>query len=300
VRAPRGGPPIDLVVGAAIIAGLLLLALVSLVYTPYPPAQQDIALRLAPPSASHLLGTDALGRDTLSRIMQGGRNSLLVAILAVGIGAVVGIAVGLLCGLSSLWVDEILMRTVDFAMGFPIVLLAILIAAILGKGMQNSLIAIAVANVPVFARLVRGNLLTLREREFVTAARASGAGTRRILVVHLLPNLLSPLIVQSTVSLGAAILADAGLSYLGLGVQPPQASWGRMIYEARPFLFLKEGGWLLAFPGGAIALAILGFNLLGDGLRDRLDPRLTTSLRRRRTRKPPSHRSRRSDRAQDR
>jgi len=293
MRPMGGGRSIDLLVGGAIIASLLLLAIAGLVYTPYPPARQDIALRLAPPSAAHLLGTDALGRDTLSRIMEGARNSLLVAILAVGIGAAIGIAVGLLSGSAPLWVDEILMRTVDFTMGFPIVLLAILIAAILGKGMQNSLIAIGVANVPVFARLVRGNVLSLREREFVTAARAGGAGTRRILFVHLLPNLLSPLVVQGTVSLGAAILADAGLSYLGLGVQPPHASWGRMIYEARPFLFLREGGWLLAFPGGAIALAILGFNLLGDGLRDRLDPRQAASLKRR-SRRPRSGRSRRS------
>lgn len=299
MRPVRSARPVDLMVGGAIISGLLLLALIGLFYTPYPPARQDIALRLAPPSPSHLLGTDALGRDTLSRIMEGARNSLLVAILAVAMGAAIGIAVGLLSGSSPLWIDEVLMRAVDFTMGFPIVLLAILIAAILGKGMQNSLIAIGVANVPVFARLVRGNLLSLREREFVTAARASGAGTQRILLVHLLPNLLSPLIVQGTVSLGAAILADAGLSYLGLGVQPPYASWGRMIYEARPFLFLKEGGWLLAFPGGAIALAILGFNLLGDGLRDRLDPRQAASLRRR-PRRPRSRRSRRSDRGETR
>ncbi len=299
MRPVHGGRPIDLTVGGGIIAGLLLLAVIGLFYTPYPPARQDIALRLAPPSFSHPLGTDALGRDTLSRIMEGARNSLLVAIIAVGIGAILGIAVGLASSLSNLWVDEILMRSVDFAMGFPIVLLAILIAAILGKGMQNSLIAIGVANVPVFARLVRGNLLSLREREFVTAARASGAGTGRILLVHLLPNLLSPLVVQGTVSLGAAILADAGLSYLGLGVQPPYASWGRMIYDARPFLFLKEGGWLLAFPGGAIALAILGFNLLGDGLRDRLDPHQASPLRRR-PRRPRSRRSRRSGRGESR
>jgi len=163
------------------------------------------------------------------------------------------------------------MRTVDFIMGFPILLFALLIAAVLGPGMRNSLIAIAVANVPVFARLTRGNLLSLREREFVLAARACGAGTGRILYAHLLPNLISPLLIQGTISLGTAILADAGLSYLGLGIQPPHPSWGRMVYEARSFLALDP--WLAIYPGLAIALSILGFNLLGDGLRDRFDPR---------------------------
>jgi len=163
------------------------------------------------------------------------------------------------------------MRTVDFIMGFPILLFALLIAAVLGPGMRNSLIAIAVANVPVFARLTRGNLLSLREREFVLAARACGAETGRILYAHLLPNLISPLLIQGTISLGTAILADAGLSYLGLGIQPPHPSWGRMVYEARSFLALDP--WLAIYPGLAIALSILGFNLLGDGLRDRFDPR---------------------------
>jgi peptide/nickel transport system permease protein len=278
---------LSLIFGGGIVLLLLAVAIIGCFYTPYPPARQEISSRLSPPSLSHPLGTDHLGRDTLSRLMEGARNSLLVAVLAVGIGAFIGIAVGMTSATFGPWIDEILMRGVDFIMGFPVVLLAILLTVILGKGMQNSTIAIAVANIPVFARLVRGNLLSLREREFVVAARACGAGTGRILLAHLFPNLLSPLVIQGTISLGTAILADAGLSYLGLGVQPPHASWGRMIYEARPFLFLKEGPWLTAFPGGAIALAILGFNLLGDGLRDRLDPRSPRRLRR--TRRSRSH-----------
>ncbi|MCD5416023.1 ABC transporter permease [Candidatus Bipolaricaulota bacterium] len=270
---------LSLVVGGGVVALLLATALIGAFYTPHPPARQNIPARLSPPSSAHLFGTDHLGRDTLSRLMEGAGNSLLVAFLAVGAGAFIGIAVGMASGMLSSWIDEPLMRATDFIMGFPIVLLAILLTTILGKGMRNSMIAIAVANIPVFARLVRGNLLSLREREFVVAARASGNSTGRILLIHLLPNLLSPLIIQGTVSLGTALLADAGLSYLGLGVQPPHASWGRMIYEARLFLFLRQGPWLTVFPGGMIALAILGFNLLGDGLRDRLDPHSSYRLR---------------------
>jgi len=277
----RGKSELSLTVGAGIIALFVIAALVSLFYTPYPPSRQDIAIQLSPPSLAHPLGTDHLGRDVLSRLMEGARHTLSVAVFAVLLGACAGTALGMIAGWSSGILDEILMRAVDFIMGFPILLFAILIAAVFGPGMRNSLIAIALANVPVFARLVRGNMLSLREREFVVSARACGAGTRRILFVHLLPNLLSPLLIQGTISLGTAILADAGLSYLGLGVQLPHPSWGRMVYEARSFLALDP--WLAVYPGLAIALSILGFNLLGDGLRDRFDPR-----RARRTRKARS------------
>jgi peptide/nickel transport system permease protein len=181
------------------------------------------------------------------------------------------------------------MRVIDFVMGFPIILLAILVASVFGPGIRNSMIAIAVANIPIFARLIRGNLLSLKEQDFVIAARASGAGANWVLFVHLFPHLLTPLIIQGTVSLGTAILADAGLSYLGLGVQPPHASWGRMIYEARSFLSLDP--WLAIFPGITIALTILGFNLLGDGLRDRFDPRRFQPFR-----KVKRHLKRRPDR----
>ncbi len=261
----------DLTIGAGITAVFLLIGLLSLVYTPYPPNAQRIEIRLSPPSLAHPLGTDQLGRDVLSRLMEGARHSLAVALTAVFLGAWAGTTLGMIAGWCPGILDEVLMRTVDFIMGFPILLFALLIAAVLGPGMRNSLIAIAVANVPVFARLTRGNLLSLREREFVLAARACGAETGRILYAHLLPNLISPLLIQGTISLGTAILADAGLSYLGLGIQPPHPSWGRMVYEARSFLALDP--WLAIYPGLAIALSILGFNLLGDGLRDRFDPR---------------------------
>lgn len=262
---------IDLVLGGGIVAAFALVALLSLFFTPYPTSRQDIPARLEAPSLAHPFGTDHLGRDTLSRLMEGARNSLFVGVLAVAIGALVGTVLGMAAGYFGPWVDEVVMRTIDFVMGFPVVLLAILVIAAFGPGLRNAMIAIAVATVPAFARLARGLLLSLRERDFVTAARACGAGPMRVLVVHLLPNLSSPLLIQATVSLGTALLADAGLSYLGLGVQPPHPSWGRMVYEARAFLALDP--WPALFPGMAIALAILGFNLLGDGLRDRLDPR---------------------------
>lgn len=268
----------NLVLGLGIIVSVLLVALVGRFYTPYPPARQDIASRLLPPTLAHPLGTDHLGRDTLSRLMEGAGYSLFVGILAVGLGAAGGTALGMIAGTFGQWIDELVMRVIDFVMGFPIILLAILVASVFGPGMRNSMTAIAVANIPIFARLVRGNLLSLREEDFVMAARASGAHTGWILLVHLLPHLLTPLVIQGTVSLGTAILADAGLSYLGLGVQPPHASWGRMIYEARSFLSLDP--WLAVFPGATIAFTILGFNLLGDGLRDLFDPRVFRPSRR--------------------
>ncbi len=273
---------LNLLAGGGLIGLFLIMALISLVYTPYPPTRQDIGAQLAPATIAHPLGTDSFGRDTLSRLMVGARHTLTVAVFAVAIGALLGTGLGMIAGWFSGFIDDAVMRTVDFIMGFPILLFAILIAAVFGPGMRNSLIAIGLANIPVFARLVRGNLLGLKEREFVVSARACGAGGRRILLVHLLPNLLSPLVIQVTLSLGTAILADAGLSYLGLGIQPPHPSWGRMVYAAQSFLSLDP--WLAVYPGIAIALTILGFNLLGDGLRDRLDPRRIRKTRKARSR----------------
>ncbi len=273
---------LNLLAGSGLIGLFLVMALISLVYTPYPPTRQDIGAQLAPATIAHPLGTDSFGRDTLSRLMVGARHTLTVAVFAVAIGALMGTGLGMIAGWFSGFIDEAVMRTVDFIMGFPILLFAILIAAVFGPGMRNSLIAIGLANIPVFARLVRGNLLGLKEREFVVSARACGAGGGRILLVHLLPNLLSPLVIQVTLSLGTAILADAGLSYLGLGIQPPHPSWGRMVYAAQSFLTLDP--WLAVYPGLAIALTILGFNLLGDGLRDRLDPRRIKKTRKAKSR----------------
>ncbi len=273
---------LNLLAGSGLIGLFLIIALISLVYTPYPPTRQDIGAQLAPATIAHPLGTDSFGRDTLSRLMVGARHTLTVAVFAVAIGALIGTGLGMIAGWFAGFIDEAVMRTVDFIMGFPILLFAILIAAVFGPGMRNSLIAIGLANIPVFARLVRGSLLGLKEREFVVSARACGAGGGRILLVHLLPNLLSPLVIQVTLSLGTAILADAGLSYLGLGIQPPHPSWGRMVYAAQSFLALDP--WLAVYPGLAIALTILGFNLLGDGLRDRLDPRRIRTTRKARSR----------------
>lgn len=231
----------------------------------------DIARRLQAPSLAHPMGTDQFGRDILSRVMWGARPSLTVGAVAVGIGMGIGVLLGTLAGYVGGWLDEALMRVMDAVYGFPAVLSALLFAAALGPGEVTSVVAVGVASAPVFARLTRGNFLALREREFVLAARALGARDAAIVLRHILPNTLSPLVVQATITFPIAILAEAALSYLGLGTQPPYPSWGLMLKDAQNFLVLSP--WYAVFPGTAIALAVLGFNLLGDGLRDLLDPR---------------------------
>lgn len=258
----------------ALLTGLLLaLALVSLVWTPHSAIAIDVAHKLASPSPEHWLGTDHFGRDVASMIMVGAQNSILVGIVAVAIGIAAGVTCGLLAAVRGGWVEEALMRAADFTFAFPAVLSAILITALLGPGAVNSIIAIGIFNVPVFARLTRGAARGIWLRDFILAARAAGKGPVRITLEHVLPNIASLLIVQATIQFALAILAEAGLSYLGLGTQPPQPSWGRMLYEAQTFLFLAPR--LAVYPGIAIALAVLGLNLLGDGLRDLLDPRFT-------------------------
>jgi peptide/nickel transport system permease protein len=261
-----------LLCGAVLTGALLLLALVSLVWTPYSPIVIDVGHKLAPPSAQHWFGTDQFGRDIVSMIMVGAQNSILVGIVAVAIGITAGVACGLVAASRGGWVEEVLMRSADFTFAFPAVLSAILITALLGPGAVNSIIAIGIFNVPVFARLTRGAAGGVLLRDFILAARACGKGPLAITLEHVLPNIASLLIVQATIQFALAILAEAGLSYLGLGTQPPQPSWGRMLNEAQTFLFLAPR--LALYPGAAIALAVLGLNLLGDGLRDRLDPRL--------------------------
>jgi len=251
---------------------LVLTAALSLVYTPNDPLQMSLAGRLQGPSAAHWLGTDQYGRDLLSRIMAGAVTSIAVGIIAVGIGMGVGVVLGMLSGYFGGWLDEGFMRLMDAIQGFPAILSALLITAVTSPGITISMVAIGVAFTPIFARLTRGSFLELREREFVLAARALGAGDRIVILRHILPNALSPLIVQATISFPVAILAEAGLSYLGLGTQPPHPSWGLMLKEAQNFLALNP--WFAVFPGGAIALTVLGLNLLGDGLRDLLDPRV--------------------------
>ena len=269
-RAARRGA---LVLGAAITATIASVALLSLVYTPYDPLQMDLGARLAGPSATHPLGTDQYGRDLLARIMRGAVSSLAVGAvsvsLALGLGVVAGTAGGYLGG----WLDEAVMRLMDAVYGFPAVLSALLVTSVFGPGVLISMVAVGIASVPIFARLTRASVLTLKGQEFVVAARALGAGDLALLGRHVLPNTVSPLVVQATISFPIAILAEAALSYLGLGTQPPNPSWGSMLRDAQNFL--ARSPWYAVFPGGAIALAVLGFNLLGDGLRDLLDPRVS-------------------------
>ncbi len=259
-------------IGGAVTLVLAATALLSLLWTPYAVTAIDIAGRLASPSWAHPFGTDHFGRDVLSMIMVGARNSIVVACVAVGIGAGLGVPLGLLAAARRGWVDELVMRFNDLAFAFPALLSAVMITAIAGPGAVNAIIAIGIFNVPVFARLTRGASLSLWQREFVLAARVAAKGDAAIAVDHILPNIAGVLIVQATIQFALGILAEAGLSYLGLGTQPPQPSWGKMLNDAQTYIY--QAPRLAIFPGMAITLAVLGLNLLGDGLRDLLDPRL--------------------------
>ena len=257
--------------GLAITLVLVAVAALSLLYTPADPLAMSMTGRLEGPSGRHPFGTDQFGRDILSRVMTGAVTSIAVGVIAVGIGAGAGVLLGLVSGYVGGWLDETLMRLVDAVQGFPAILSALLFTAVFSPGMAVSMVAIGLAFVPAFARLTRGSVLELREREFVVAARALGSRDGRLLLHHILPNSLPPLIVQATTSFPVAILAEAALAYLGLGTQPPYPSWGLMLKDAQNFLTLNP--WFAVFPGSAIALTVLGLNLLGDGLRDLLDPK---------------------------
>jgi peptide/nickel transport system permease protein len=271
VRRGRPLRHVTFTLGAAITLVLVATAGVSLVYTPADPLAMSITGRLQGPTHAHPFGTDHFGRDVLSRVMSGATTSIAVGFIAVGIGVGPGMLLGLLSGYVGGRTDEVLMRLVDAIQGFPAILSALLFTAVFAPGMLVSMVAIGIAFVPAFARLARGSVLELREREFVVAARALGGGDVRLLLRHILPNSLPPLIVQATTSFPVAILAEAALAYLGLGTQPPYPSWGLMLKEAQNFLSLNP--WFAVFPGGAIALTVLGLNFLGDGLRDVLDPK---------------------------
>jgi peptide/nickel transport system permease protein len=270
--ATKAGAHRGFVLGGVVTTLFVAMALVSLLWTPHPFADVNVANKLAPPGAEHWLGTDHFGRDVLSMMMAGARNSIAVALVAVGIGAGIGVPLGALAAARRGWVDEVVMRLSDFAFAFPALLSAVMITALAGPGAINSIIAIGIFNIPVFARLARGAGLAIWQREFILAARAAGKGDTRITIEHVLPNIASVLIVQATIQFALAILAEAGLSYLGLGTQPPNPSWGKMLNEAQTFMYLAPR--LAIFPGLAIMLTVLGLNLLGDGLRDVLDPRL--------------------------
>ena len=260
-------------VGALLSGCVLGMALLSLIWTPYAPTAMNIRKRMALPSAEHWLGTDSFGRDVLSLILAGAQNSLLVGLVAVGIGLLAGSALGLLAAARRGWIEELVMRFADFTFAFPAILSAILLAAVFGPSTMNSIVAIAIFNIPVFARVVRGSANAVWSRDYILAARSAGKGGFRITLEHVLPNILAVIVVQATIQFALAILAEAALSYLGLGTQPPTPSWGRMLNEAQTMVF--RAPYLAVFPGMAIAIAVLGFNLLGDGLRDLTDPRLS-------------------------
>ena len=260
------------VVGGALSLLLVLGALLSLVWQPYPPAEIDIPNKLQPPGAAHWLGTDSLGRDIASQLLVGSQNSIVVGVIAVGIGVLAGVSLGCLASARRGWVEEAVMRASDFTFAFPALLTAIMLTAIYGPGLVMSIVAIGIFNIPVFARITRGAANAVWSREYVLAARAAGKGGLRITLDHVLPNIASVLIVQATIQFAVAILAEAALSYLGLGTQPPQPSWGRMLNEAQTQMF--QAPLLAVYPGVAIALSVLGLNLMGDGLRDLMDPKL--------------------------
>ncbi|SCK26088.1 ABC transporter permease [Streptomyces sp. WMMB 322] len=267
--------------GLGVIVLLVLLSVLGPLLAPYGPNAADVSRALQPPGPEHWFGTDDLGRDVLSRVVLAARVSLQVSLVSVSIALAVGVTLGLLAGYFRGWADAVVMRVVDVLFAFPIMLLAIAIVAVLGPGLNTATIAIGVVYVPVFARVTRASALALREEPFVRAAVSIGARPLRIIRTHVLPNVMAPVIVQTSLSLAFAILSEAALSFLGLGVQPPQPSWGRMLFDGKAF---TDAWWMSVFPGLAIFVTVLAFNLVGDGLRDVLDPRQRSVLESRRSR----------------
>ncbi len=270
--AARAAKHPSFVVGATLTALLVFAAALSLFWSPYATGDINIPLKLRGPSMAHWLGTDSLGRDIVSQLLVGAQNSIVVGVIAVGIGLGLGVLLGCVAAAKHGWVEELIMRASDFTFAFPALLSAIMLTAIYGPGLVMSIVAIGIFNIPVFARITRGAANAVWAREYVLAARAAGLGRARITLDHVLPNIASPLIVQATISFATAILAEAALSYLGLGTQPPQPSWGRMLNEAQSQIF--QAPLLAVYPGVAIMLSVLGLNLMGDGLRDLMDPKL--------------------------
>ncbi|MDM4768181.1 ABC transporter permease [Pelomonas sp. SE-A7] len=264
--------PLGLRVGATVSLLVGLLAALSWLWTPWPLQDVDMDARLLPISSAHWLGTDALGRDVLSLLMAGSRNALLVGVVAVGIGLSGGTLLGLWAAARRGWVEQLILRAADIGFAFPALISALIFTAVWGPGIGNAIAAIGLHAVPTFARVARGAALAVWSRDYVLAARACGKGRWRITWDHVLPNIAAPLIVQATIQFALAVLAEAALSYLGLGTQPPEPSWGRMLAEAQSWMF--QAPQLALWPGLAIVITVLGLNLLGDGLRDRLDPRL--------------------------
>ncbi|GAB3801100.1 ABC transporter permease [Virgibacillus kimchii] len=259
-------------VGIIIILFFIVLGLIAPLLTPYTYDDQNLVNRLHPPSSEHWMGTDDLGRDIFTRIAYGARVSLQVGFFAVTGALIFGTLLGIIAGYFGRWIDMIISRIFDILLAFPSILLAIAIVAILGPSLENALIAIAIINIPIFGRLVRSRVISLREEEYIMAAKAQGMKNGRIIFHHILPNSIAPIIVQSTLGFGTAILEAAALGFLGLGAQPPTPEWGQMLASSREFIQLAP--WTLIMPGLSIMLVVLGFNLIGDGLRDALDPKM--------------------------
>lgn len=260
------------VIALIVLILLILIAIIGPYIAPYPYEQQNAKETYADSSIEHLLGTDKLGRDVLSRIIVGTRQSLEMGIIAVAIAATIGITIGAISGYYGGWADNLCMRLLDVYQAMPMLLLCITLAAILGPSLRNAIIALGISTMPGYARLMRASVLTVREKEYIEAARAINASNTRIILKHIMPNAMAPLIVEVTMGVGACILAGAALSFIGLGVQPPVPEWGSMISEARRVM--REHPTLALYPGICVMISVLGCNLLGDGLRDALDPRL--------------------------
>ena len=258
--------------GLVVVSLVLFVALSADVIAPYNPNQAQQAGVLTPPALAHWLGTDQLGRDVLSRIIHGARTSVQAGVVSVGFALMTGVSIGLLAGYHGGWIDDALVLLVDALWSFPTLVLALAIAASLGPGLTNAMLAIGVVFTPVFARLVRGQTLSVRERDFVMAARALGGGSGRVMLRHIWPNVTPPIIVQTSLLVASAIVVEAALSFLGLGIEPPTASWGSMLKAG--YQYMQQAPWLSFAPGTAIFVTVLAFNLLGDGLRRGLDPRL--------------------------
>jgi peptide/nickel transport system permease protein len=260
------------VFGAVIILALIVVAIFAPLIAPYDPIQQDLSIALQQPSSDHLLGTDWLGRDVLSRIIYGTRISIMVGVIAVGIACIIGMSLGLVAGYFGRWTNNIIMRIIDAMMSLPPLVLALAISSALGGGLRNVMISLGIAMVPIYCRLMCGQVLTVKTNDYITAANVIGTNDFKMMLRHILPNSFPPLLVLITLNLGQAILAEAGLSFLGIGISPPTAAWGSMVSEGYRYLFNNP---ILSFaPGIAIVLVVLSFNMVGDGLRDALDPRL--------------------------
>jgi len=264
--------PANFVIGAVLVAIVVGIAALSLIWTPHDPTQLNIRDKFAGPTPAHWLGTDQLGRDLVSQLMAGARNSMTVALTAVLLGGSIGVALGLFASAVGGWVEDGVMRLADLGFAFPALLFAIMLAAVFGPSLGNAVLAIAFINIPIFARVTRGSANQVWSLDYVSAARAAGMTKFAISRDHILPNIAAAIIVQATIEFAVAILAEAALSYLGLGAQPPASSWGRMLSEAQTLMYLAPQ--LAIYPGLCIIMAVLGFGLLGDGLRDITDPRL--------------------------